>query len=73
MCTYIYEYTYRCVLFYIWNIDYDWIAYDTVYSDNMDDNHVHVLSKNTLIATLAHDMHLKAAQWHQKWIPHTHR
>ena len=28
----------------------------------MDDNHVHVLSKNTLIATLAHDMHLKAAK-----------
>ena len=32
------------------------------YSDNMDDNHVHVLSKNTLIATLARDMHLKAAK-----------
>ena len=53
----------RCVLFNIWKIDYDWIIYhDNVYSDNMDDNHVHVLSKNTLIANLAHDMHLKAAK-----------
>ena len=31
-------------------------------NDNMDDNHIHVLSKNTLIATLAHGMHLKAAK-----------
>ena len=29
---------------------------------NMDDNHVQVLSKNTLIATLAHYMHIKAVQ-----------
>ena len=34
----------------------------TVYSDNMDDNHVHVLSQNTLIATLAHAMYLKTAK-----------
>ena len=32
-----------------------------MYIDNMDDNHVHVLWQNTLIATVAHDMHLKAA------------
>ena len=30
-----------------------------ILSDNMDDNNVHVLSKNTLIATLAHDKLLK--------------
>ena len=30
--------------------------------DDMDDDHVHVLSKHTLIATLAQDMHLKAAK-----------
>ena len=63
MCVHVLVSVHVGVLFNIWNIDYDWITWhDTVYSDNMDDNHVHVLSKNTLIATLAHDMHLKAAK-----------
>ena len=33
-----------------------------MYSDNMDDNHVHVLSQNTLIATFAHDMYFKVVK-----------